>query len=178
MSDTPKFIAALAATALLLPALAAAQMEQAIDNTALQAKVKTKLMADDLVEGSSVNLETKNGIVQLGGFVDDEAKAKRAAEIVGGVEGVQKVDNQLHMKSGERSSGQVIDDGLITTKVKAGLADAGLGVAADINVDTYNGVVLLTGFVDSDETKKLAEKYVAGQENVKKVINGIYVTEE
>ncbi len=178
MSHAPKFITAIAATALLLPALAVGQMEQAMDNTALQAKAKTKLMADDLVSGSTVNLETKSGIVQLGGFIDDEAKAKRAAEVVGGVEGVKKVDNQLHVKSGERSSGQVVDDGMITTKVKAGLADADLGTAADINVDTYNGVVLLTGFVDSDETKNLAAKYAEGQENVKEVINGIYVLAE
>lgn len=177
MKRAIRFISTAAATALLLPALAAAQMEQTIDNSALQAKVKTKLITDDVVSGSTVNLETDNGIVQLGGFIDDEAKAKRAAEVVAGVEGVKKVDNQLHVKSGERSAGQAIDDGMITTKVKAKLAEADMGTAASVNVDTYNGVVLLTGFVDSAETKNLAEQYVADQAGVSKVINGIYVRE-
>jgi len=172
MIRAPRFLVAAAAAALVLPALASAQM---MDNAALQAKVKTKLMTDDFMQGAGINLETSNGVVQLGGFIDDEAKGKKAAELVAGVEGVKEVDNQLHKKSGERTSGQAVDDTTITTKVKAGLADADLGTAAAINVDTYNGVVLLTGFVDSKETAKLAEKYASEQENVDKVINGIYV---
>ena len=174
MKRAPKFAIA-AAAALVLPALAGADMGQTMDNAALQAKVKTKLMTDDFMEGAGINLETSDGVVQLGGFIDDEAKAKKAAELVAGIEGVTEVDNQLHKKSGERTSGQAVDDTTITTKVKAGLADADLGTAAAINVDTYNGVVLLTGFVDNKETAKLAEKYASEQENVNKVINGIYV---
>jgi hyperosmotically inducible protein len=173
MNRATRFVVAAAVTALVVPALATAQ--SAMDNAMLQSKVKTKLMTDDFMEGAGINLETSDGVVQLGGFIDDEAKGKKAAELVAGVEGVKEVDNQLHQKSGERTSGQVIDDGTITTMVKAGLADADLGTAASINVDTYNGVVLLTGFVDSKETAKLAEKYASEQANVNKVINGIYV---
>ena len=172
MRRAPRFLVAAAVAALVLPALASAQM---MDNAALQAKVKTKLMTDDFMEGAGINLETSNGVVQLGGFIDDEAKGKKAAELVAGVEGVKEVDNQLHKKPGERTSGQAVDDTTITTKVKAGLADADLGTAAAINVDTYNGVVLLTGFVDSKETAKLAEKLASDEAHVNKVINGIYV---
>lgn len=175
MRRAPRFLAAAAVAALVLPALASAQMGQAIDDATLQTKVKTKLMTDDFMEGAGINLETSDGVVQLGGFVDDEAKGKKAAELVAGIEGVKEVDNQLHAKSGERTTGQSVDDTTITTKVKAGLADADLGTAAAINVDTYNGVVLLTGFVDSKETAKMAEKYASEQANVNKVINGIYV---
>jgi hyperosmotically inducible protein len=174
MIRKPRFITGAAIAALLLPALAIGQMGDMIDNTALQTKVKAKLVADDPVEGATVNLETHNGVVQLGGFVDDEAKAKKAAELVAGVEGVRKVDNQLHMKPGERTTGQSVDDAGITSKIKAGLASANLGTAAEINIDTYNGVVLLTGFVDADETADLAEKYASEQDGVEKVINGIY----
>ena len=173
MTRATRFVVAAAITALALPALATAQ--STMDNAMLQSKVKTKLMTDDFMEGAGINLETSDGVVQLGGFIDDEAKGKKAAELVAGVEGVKEVDNQLHQKTGERTSGQVIDDGTITTMVKAGLADADLGTAAAINVDTYNGVVLLTGFVDNKETAKLAEKYASEQANVNKVINGIYV---
>ena len=173
MTRATRFVVAAAVTALVLPALATAQ--STMDNAMLQSKVKTKLMTDDFMEGAGINLETSDGVVQLGGFIDDEAKGKKAAELVAGVEGVKEVDNQLHQKTGERTSGQVIDDGTITTMVKAGLADADLGTAAAINVDTYNGVVLLTGFVDNKETAKLAEKYASEQANVNKVINGIYV---
>lgn len=175
MTKAPKVIAALTATALCLPALAFAQLEESFDNAALQTKVKAKLMSEAPIEATAVNLETENGVVQLGGFIDDEMKGKKAAEIVAGMEGVRKVDNQLHAKPGDRDTGQAVDDGMLTTKVKAKLAEADLGMAADINIDTYNGIVLLTGFVDTDETKNLAEKFVAEQEDVTRVINGIYV---
>lgn len=176
MKRATSFIAAVT-TALLLPALAVAQMEESIDNVALQTKVKAKLMADDIIDGTSVNLETEDGVVQLGGFVDDEAKGKHAAQIVAGVEGVRMVDNQLHAKSGDRSASQAIDDGMITTKVKAGLGEIDLGMAASVNVDTYNGVVLLTGFVDTAEAKALAAEDAAGHDDVKDVINGIHIRE-
>lgn len=177
MSRAIRLIAAVAVTSIMLPGLASAQMEEAIDNMSLQAKVKAKLMAEELMEGSAVNLETEDGVVQLGGFIDDEAKAKKLAELAAGIEGVKQVDNQLHVKPGDRSSGQALDDGVITTKVKAGLAEADIGMSADINIDTYNGVVLLTGFADSKEIKNLAEKYASEQDNVEKVINGIHVRE-
>jgi hyperosmotically inducible protein len=175
MIKAPKIVAAVAASAFFLPALAFSQVEEVIDNAALQAKAKTKLMTEAPIKASAVNLETENGVVQLGGFVDDEMKGKKAAELVAGIEGVRKVDNQLHAKPGDRSAGQAVDDGMLTAKVKAGLAEADLGTAAGINIDTYNGVVLLTGFVDNEETKRLAEKYVAEHDDVKDVINGIYV---
>jgi hyperosmotically inducible periplasmic protein len=175
MTRILKWVGATALAALLLPVLANAQVEEAIDNSALQAKVKAKLMEDDVVEGSEINLETEDGVVQLGGFIDDEAKAKKAAKIVASVEGVKSVDNQLHAKSGERSAGQAIDDGMITTKVKAGLAESNMGMAASVNVDTYNGVVLLTGFVDNAEEKSNVEKSAAAHDGVKKVINGTHI---
>jgi hyperosmotically inducible protein len=175
MMRATRILASVTATALLLPALAFGQVEEALDNAALQTKVKAKLMTEAPIKATAVNLETENGVVQLGGFVDDEMKGKKAAEIVAGMEGVRKVDNQLHAKPGDRDAGQAVDDGLLTTKLKGGLAEADLGTAAGINIDTYNGVVLLTGFVDTAETKRLAEKYVAEHEGVARVINGIYV---
>ncbi len=175
MKRAIRIMAAAAATSLMLPVLASAQVGEAIDNMSLQTKVKAKLMAEELMEGSAVNLETENGIVQLGGFIENEAEAKKLADIAASVEGVKKVDNQLHVKSGDRTAGQAMDDGVITTKIKAELAEADIGVSADINIDTYNGVVLLTGFVDSAEVKNMAEKYAADMDNVKKVINGIHV---
>ena len=86
-----------------------------------------------------------------------------------------KVDNQLHAKSGERSAGQMVDDGVTTTRVKTAIGSAELSQGVKINVDTYNGTVLLTGFVDSAEDKEKAGAMAAKDANTKKVINGIYV---
>jgi hyperosmotically inducible periplasmic protein len=157
-------------------ALADKTTGQVIDDSVIQAEVKAKIMSEDFMTGGwDINLETRKGVVQLGGFIDDPEKAKKAVELAGTVEGVVKVDDQLHQKSGDRSVGQVTDDGITTTRVKTAIASADLGQGVKINVDTYNGTVLLTGFVDTVQDKERAEAIAAKDANTKKVINGIYV---
>ena len=68
-----------------------------------------------------------------------------------------------------------MDDGVTTTRVKSAIGSADLAKGVKVNVDTYNGVVLLTGFVDSQEDKKTAGDTAAADPNARKVINGIYV---
>lgn len=174
-----KLFNTLALSALLVtagPAFADKTTGQMVDDSVTQAEVKAKIMSDDFVAGGwDINLETRKGVVQLGGFIDDPEKGKLAAERAASVEGVVKVDNQMHVKEGERSAGQVIDDGVTTTRVKSAIGSADLGQGVKINVDTYNGVVLLTGFVDTQEDKVKAGETAAKDANAKKVINGIYV---
>jgi len=147
---------------------------QMVDDSILQAEVKAKIVGDDFFGGLGINLETRKGVVQLGGFVDNAETATRAAEQAASVEGVVAVDNQLHVKpGGERSWGQSVDDGITTTRVKAAIAESDLMSGVKINVDTYNGVVLLTGFVDSQEIKDLAAELASKDANTKEVINGI-----
>jgi hyperosmotically inducible protein len=59
------------------------------------------------------------------------------------------VDNKVSLKGGSTTVGTKIDDGLITTRVKAALlADASVS-SADIAVVTRNGEVQLSGFVNN-----------------------------
>lgn len=148
---------------------------QGVDDTTIQTEVKAKLLGDDFFGGSGINTEVRKGVVQLGGFVDDAAKSAQAAEVASKVGGVKLVDNQLHPRQGKASMGQKLDDRTITTKVKSSIADADFGDGIKVNVDTYNGVVLLTGFIDTAEKKAVAETRASNVANVKSVINGIYV---
>jgi hyperosmotically inducible protein len=157
------------------PALADKTTGQMVDDSLIQGEVKAKLVAEDITGGMGLNLETRKGVVQLGGFVDDVEKGKQLAELAATVEGVHKVDNQLHAKRGKRSTGRAIDDGVATTRVKTAIASADLGDGVTINIDTYNGVMLLTGFADTAASKQRAGELAAADNNVKDVINGIYV---
>lgn len=163
----------------IVPAAALADKTtgQMVDDSVLQSEVKAKLVAEDVMEGMGVNLETYKGVVQLGGFVDDVEEGKKLADLAASVEGVKKVDNQLHAKRGERSTGRAIDDGVATTRVKTAIASADLGDGVKINIDTYNGVMLLTGFADSEASKTRAGELAAADDNVEDVINGIYVAD-
>lgn len=70
-------------------------------------------------------------------------------------------------RASERTAGEFTDDAALTAKVKAAIAsDAGARTAAVVDVNTYRGVVQLTGFVDSDDQ---ANRAVAAAKKVKGV---------
>lgn len=141
-----------------------------VDDSILHTKVKAELMANSFFGGLGINIEVSEGVVQLAGFVDTQKQRDEAGETAANVDGVVRVSNQLHLKSGERSSGQVVDDRLIASKVKAGLAGD-----LSINVDVYNGVVLLSGFANNPDEKTAAIDVARNTKYVKKVISGIEV---
>jgi len=60
------------------------------------------------------------------------------------------------------STGQFVDDSVITTKVKAVIFEEPSLKSLQINVETYKGVVQLSGFVDSVQSVKKAGE-VAGR---------------
>jgi osmotically-inducible protein OsmY len=75
-----------------------------------------------------------------------------------------------------RSVGEFGSDAALTSKVKTAIAtDAGVGSAAAINVNSYRGVVQLSGFVDSPEKVERAAKAARGVEGVRSVENNIKV---
>jgi osmotically-inducible protein OsmY len=79
--------------------------------------------------------------------------------------------------SGEsRSAGQVTSDAALTAKVKTALAtNAGLGTAADVNVQSYRGVVQLNGFVPTQEDIQRAAEAARNVEGVSRVDNNLQV---
>lgn len=56
------------------------------------------------------------------------------------------------------STGEMIDDAAITTKVKTAFVRDPLVKALDVKVDTFKGTVQLNGFVDTAEQKARAEE--------------------
>jgi hyperosmotically inducible protein len=73
----------------------------------------------------------------------------------------------------DKTSGDVVDDNTINASVKAGIVGAKGLPSTDINVETYKGVVLLSGFVETQAQKDQAGAVAKGVSNVKKVHNAI-----
>jgi len=143
-----------------------------VDDSVLHSKVKAELMTDNFFRGMGINVEVSRGVVQLAGFVERQNKIERAEKAVAGVDGVVRLSNQLHLRSGTRTAGQAVDDTVIATRVKAALASD-----LSVNVDVYNGEVLLSGFVDHEDEKTAAIEAAKKVANVKKIISGIEITE-
>ncbi len=151
----------------------AATVGEKIDDTAITAKVKGALITNPNTKAHQINVDTKDGIVQLNGFVDS-ANSKQAAEAVAKeVAGVKQVRNNLQMRNGDRSAGATVDDSAIKLKVEAALAKNNATKAHEIVVKVYKGVVSLGGFVSSTVERETAGTVAASVEGVTKVDNGI-----
>lgn len=76
-----------------------------------------------------------------------------------------------------RSTGQVIDDTTIHTKVKAALVNDPVVAGRSINVDVNRGVVSLSGAVNGDVEKVKAEDIARGVNGVRSVENNLIIRE-
>jgi hyperosmotically inducible periplasmic protein len=79
--------------------------------------------------------------------------------------------------SSTQTVGEELDDATITTKVEAKMAGDPDVSAFNVDVDTNEGVVRLSGTVENPEAKTEAEKLARETEGVRRVINDIKVGE-
>ena len=71
------------------------------------------------------------------------------------------------------NAGRVVDDSVITGKVKAALVADPTTKAHQISVETFKGVVQLSGFVDTSEARSRATQVAKGVDGVKNVKNDL-----
>jgi osmotically-inducible protein OsmY len=77
------------------------------------------------------------------------------------------------MEGAGANAGRVVDDSVITGKVKAALVADPTTKAHQISVETFQGVVQLSGFVDSSEARSRAAQVAKGVDGVKNVKNDL-----
>ena len=70
-------------------------------------------------------------------------------------------------------TGEYIDDSVITTKVKTAVLNEPTLKSSEINVETFKGVVQLSGFVNSEADIKKAAEVARGVKGVTSVKNGM-----
>jgi osmotically-inducible protein OsmY len=75
----------------------------------------------------------------------------------------------------QQSTGEKVDDSVITTKVKAAIFDEPTLKVFQVNVETFKGEVQLSGFVDSAQSVKKAGEVARGVNGVKSVKNNLIV---
>jgi osmotically-inducible protein OsmY len=78
-------------------------------------------------------------------------------------------------KSGQSGTGEYVDDSVITTKVKSQLAADDFLKSFEISVETYKGVVQLSGFVDSQKAVDKAGEIARSVGGVKSLKNNLIV---
>jgi hyperosmotically inducible periplasmic protein len=72
---------------------------QAVDDSAISAKVKASFAKDPGVRAVDIKVDTYLGTVQLSGFADSAAEKARAEELAKAVPGVKAVENKVVLKT-------------------------------------------------------------------------------
>ena len=69
-----------------------------IDDGIITTKVKGALVAESGIDSGDIAVVTRDGVVQLSGFVKDQAQIDRAVQVARSAEGVKDVMNELSVK--------------------------------------------------------------------------------
>jgi osmotically-inducible protein OsmY len=128
-----------------------------------------QLVWDDRVNANDVMVKVEDGTVKLKGKVPNIRAKYAAARDAYMVEGVISVDNQLEVEFPERET--VPTDVEITRNVSNMLLWSNNVISSDIRVKTENGVVTLTGSVNTYWEKMEAEDIAVSAFGVIDVIN-------
>ena len=129
------------------------------------------MIANPVAQAHQIEVETFRGVVQLSGFVDSTNERATAQQVAQGVAGVKSVHNNLEVRSDTHTAGSALDDGVVTTRVKTALVTNPVTKARQINVATSNGIVQLSGFVDSATEKSTATQVAMSIPGVRNVQN-------
>lgn len=168
---------------------------QKIDKAAENAQQKIELAterADQKIEAAKELLDQKAG--SAGQYVDQSTAASKAAlekageKIDRAAENAEQKIEQATEQSGQQlenakesvidtavTAGEYVDDSVTTMKVKAAILNEAMLKASQIEVTTVNGVVQLSGTVDSEQSIGKAMEVANSQPNVKAVQTALIV---
>ena len=141
-----------------------------VKNATTTAKIKSQLLWNSETDGLDIQINTRNGVVTLDGTVGSEVEAAMAEQIARNTKGVKSVTSNLIIDPNgdqglvEQTSaaaketakavketavevGESVQDTWITTKVKSLMVFDRRFEDTDIDVNTQDGTVLLTGTV-------------------------------
>lgn len=157
------------------PSAASATIGTAIDDSVVTTKVKSALLNDPDVKSIDFKVETRKGEVLLSGFAANQSQIDRALAVTKAVPGVNSVDNRVSLKGAPTTVGNTVDDGIVTTQVKAALLGDASVKSFDIAVVTRRNEVQLSGFVDNQAQIDRAVEVARGITGVSSVINDMKV---
>ncbi len=152
----------------------ASSVSGAMSDMWITTAAKVRLMADDKTPATEINVDTQNGVVTLFGMVPSET-AKRAAEAeVAKVSGVKQVRNELQVVPPDAQKALKANDAEIKDRI-ARKVDKAVTDDADIQVEVKNGVVRLTGKVDSQVDRLRALTLARSTDGVRSVVDELEI---
>ena len=145
-----------------------------MDDSTITAKVKAALVDHDSIKSTDISVKTDQKVVTLSGFVESQAQAEEAVKVAKGVEGVTSVSDKLHVRDSKETSVKgYAGDTAITSEEKAKLLADDIVPSRKVKVETTDGVVQLSGTVESQAQSDRAESIAKAIDGVKSVKNDL-----
>jgi osmotically-inducible protein OsmY len=160
--------------------------EGAAKDAWLTGRIESMYLLNEHLNPFRISTNVENGTVSLTGTVESDNDRDLAGALAKNLDGVMKVENELMVdasaKPAERSSdnaqrdfGTWVDDATTTAAVKSRLLANANTKGLQIDVDTNNDIVTLSGSVKSAQEKELAEEIAQLAKDVEEVHNNLVV---
>lgn len=143
-----------------------------LEADSIREAITDALLYDPRVASFNVNVEVDGSLVTLRGIVDNLAAKRAAARVARNTVGVTGVINRLKVRMEEPPSDMTIKDRIADALVWDPYIDR-----TDVTIEVDDGVVTLTGVVDSNYEKGHAEEIAAGVEGVIDIENQLTVVD-
>lgn len=158
---------------------AADSAESNVNDGVITTKVKAELLDHDAIDSGDISVDTEKGVVTLSGFVASQEQIKQVVAVTGKVEGVVSVNDKLNVKdNADQSLKEYADDAMVTSAVKAKFLADDLVPGLSVSVETQDGVVQLTGEVESQAQATQAENVAKGVDGVVSVKNDLTIKQK
>jgi len=82
---------------LLLTCVAVAAEKAPVNDDVIYDMVRRRLASDQVVKGGAIKVDVKDGVVTLGGTVDENKQKDRATKLTKKIAGVKSVNNELQI---------------------------------------------------------------------------------
>ncbi|HDQ5707830.1 TPA: molecular chaperone OsmY [Shigella flexneri] len=136
--------------------------------------MKAALVDHDNIKSTDISVKTDQKVVTLSGFVESQAQAEEAVKVAKGVEGVTSVSDKLHVRDAKEGSVKgYAGDTATTSEIKAKLLADDIVPSRKVKVETTDGMVQLSGTVDSQAQSDRAESIAKAVDGVKSVKNDL-----
>tara|TARA_R110002096_G_scaffold155907_1_gene320307 strand:- start:7659 stop:8279 length:621 start_codon:yes stop_codon:yes gene_type:complete len=167
----------------------AEETKSAVKDAWLDGKLESALLFNEHLNSFAIDTEVKNGVAYLNGAVESDIDRDLAGEIAQSIEGVTKVENKLTIDENKVAKAnqsdtdtrkgfkQSVANATLTARIKTELLVNSNTGGLSIDVDSNSGQVTLSGEVESDQEKELAEQIAKNTTGTQSVENNLTVAE-
>ena len=154
---------------------------QRVQDRAVTAAVRSRMLGSGEFKGLKIGITTVNNVVTLFGVVPTDAHVESMIGIAANTKGVDEVVNQLTVRTKDdaydavRGTGQQISDEWLESRVSTAIMLNRHLKLRELDIEVDDGICMLSGTVDSEEKRILAEEVAKNIQGISEVRNTITV---